>query len=305
MRAGAPERLNPSGLALFGPTLLAHGTPEQQQRWLPDIVTCRQLWCQGFSEPEAGSDLASLRTRGAVVDDTLVVNGQKIWTSLAEHADWVFALVRTGSVEERHLALTYVAIPLDASGVTVKPIRQVTGAQSFAEVYFDDVVVPLENVVGEVGEGWRIAMSTLGRERGAALHTPAHLEAALTDLVELIRSLGVAGREYLRRAVADLYEEVAAYREMVWTTLVESHGGVRPGRQAAVGKLWWSELSVRLHETGRDVLREVAPDDARIEGWEYRTWHARAGKLLAGTSEIQKNIVAERVLGLPKEARGA
>lgn len=302
VRAGAPERLNPAGLALFGPTLLAHGTRAQQERFLPGTLDCSILWCQGFSEPEAGSDLASLRTRAVRDGDELVITGQKLWTSLARYADWMFGLVRTGEPGSRHRGISYVTIALDTPGVTVTPLRQVTGASAFCEVRFEEARIPLDQVIGELDGGWAVAMSTLGRERGSALHTPAHLERELAQLTRLALAAGAADDEAVRRALGEFDADVQAYRALVDHALRDAALGLPAGRGAALGKLWWSELSVRMADLGRELAAEMGDREAEAT-WQYRYWHSRAGRLLAGTSEIQREIVAERVLGLPKGSR--
>jgi Acyl-CoA dehydrogenases len=302
VRAGAPERLNPGGLALLGPTLLAHATVAQQRRFLPGILDCSELWCQGFSEPEAGSDLASLRTRAVRDGDELVITGVKLWTSLARYADWMFALVRTGEQGSRHRGISYVLIDVHQPGVEITPLRQVTGADSFSEVRFDGARVPLDQVVGEIDGGWSVAMSTLGRERGSALHTPAHLERELGQLAHLAISSGASADAAVRVALGELESDVRAYRALVASSLRDAALGLPPARGAALGKLWWSELAVRMADLGRELAVDAGDADAE-KLWQYRYWHSRAGRLLAGTSEIQREIVAERVLGLPKGSR--
>jgi alkylation response protein AidB-like acyl-CoA dehydrogenase len=304
VRAGAPERLNRLGLGLCGPTLIEVGTSAQQERWLAPILTCDDIWCQGFSEPGAGSDLASLSTRGVVGQDSIVVNGQKVWTSHSSSADWMFALVRTDVDAAKHRGLTFLMIDMHHSGVDVRPIRQINHAAEFSEVFLTDVEVPLDCVVGEVGEGWGVAMNTLKHERGSGLNTAAHFHQILDEVVDLVpaeRRQDPRLLESLGRA----YEEIEAYRFMTLRTLSQLTQGKPATDQAVMGKLWWSELQVRLLEVALDLLGEdsLLVDDQPGEPplVRQRYWRARAALIYAGSNEIQRNIVSERVLGLPKE----
>ncbi len=287
-RAGGPPRVNIQGLMLAGPTLMAFGTPEQQARWLPGMLTADEIWCQGFSEPGAGSDLAALRTKAVERDGELVVNGQKIWTTGAHYADWIFALVRTSSDGPRHRGITWLMVDLKTPGVEVRPIVQLDGRIEFAEVFFEDARVPLDNVVGGIGNGWRVAMTALGFERGVGRRSYVQY---LTRL-EFLRGL-LSGSEHdpaLAARFGELLAQVLMYRDYV--------GSVADGTaSAAYNKLIWSELQVRLFALGEDVLRATGE---RAEEWTAEYWYARAARIFAGTNEIQKNIVAERVLGMPR-----
>jgi alkylation response protein AidB-like acyl-CoA dehydrogenase len=310
LRAGAPARLNRLGLGLAGPTLIERGTPDQQARWLSRILTSEDIWCQGFSEPGAGSDLAAVRTRGDVGDDDIVVSGQKIWTSHSRWADWMFALVRTDPDSARHAGLTFLMIDMSDPGVEVRPIRQLNDARDFAEVFLTDVRVPKENVVGEIGGGWTVAMTTLTHERGSNLNTAAHFHTMLAELVDMIPDEQRADAR-VREEVGRLYESIEAYRYMTLRTLSELTRKKTPGPQASMGKLWWSEMQVRLYELGLKVLGARAElADGHDDGhspptWRQRYWLARAALIYAGSNEIQRNIIAERVLGLPKGSRRA
>lgn len=309
VRAGAPERLQPAGLSLFGPIVIELGTPAQRAAWLPTILTCERIWCQGFSEPGAGSDLAGLRTRGVVEQDRIVVTGQKIWVTRGPVADRMFALVRTDQEQSRHRGLSFVTIDLNAPGVDVRPIRHIDGHPEFAEVFLDEVSVPLTDVVGEVGDGWRVAMSTLTHERGGGgQHTPAHIERAMSELVELARATGASDDPVVAHELAALQERTVAYRWLATRTLSEASSGHRTGAQAAMGKLWWSELEADIRDLGLRVagaesLLEI--DGMLHDHWLHENWRARAALVFAGTSEIQRTIIGERVLGLPKEPRHA
>ena len=300
--AGAPDRLNRLALGLAGPTLIECGTDAQRQRWLTNMLSCDEIWCQGFSEPGAGSDLAALRTRGVVEGDRLRVDGQKIWTSHSQFADWIFALVRTDPEASKHGGITFVMIDRHSPGVDVRPIRQMNHSSSFAEVYFDDVDVPLENVVGELNDGWRVAMVALTNERSSNLNTAAHFERLLREVIDLVPP---QRRQDPRVAatIGRFHEEIEAYRYLTLRTLTELSKGRRPGIQSSMGKLWWSEMQTRIHELGLEMLGDDAelldPADAP-GGFVHRYWLGRAAHIYAGSNEIQRNIIAERWLGLPK-----
>ncbi len=306
--AHAPARLNRMGLGLIGPTLIALGSPAQRERFLPSILSCAHVWCQGFSEPEAGSDLAAVRASGRLDGDELVINGQKTWTSLAVIADWMFALVRTDPGSERHRGLSFVLIPMDAAGVTIRPLRQLHGEDGFAEVFFDDVRIPVADVVGELGEGWPVAMTTLGFERGTGLGDHVRFSRDVDDLVTLALASPRADDPGLRRTVAMRRVEATAFRAYMLNALSRLQRA-DPDLSPSVTKLSWSELEVRIFTTMREVLGEFAEltepvdDVAATPALQRRYWHARAARIFAGTNEIQRNIIAERVLGLLKEPR--
>ncbi|AWB93240.1 acyl-CoA dehydrogenase family protein [Aeromicrobium chenweiae] len=303
LRADAPERLNRLGLGLCGPTLIDVGTPDQQSRWLQNILTCEEIWCQGFSEPGAGSDLASLRTRGVVEGDEIVVDGQKIWTSHSRYADWIFALVRTDTEAPRHRGITFLMIDRHQPGVEVRPIRQMNHASDFAELFFTGVRVPRSHVIGELNDGWRVAMTTLKHERGSGLNTAAHFRRTLDEMIGLMPET-LRHDAGVQREVGRLYSEIEAYRYMTLRTLSSIAQDRQPGAQASMGKLWWSEMQVRLHEFGlrmvgeRAELIDLGADEPSTLLQRY--WLGRAAQIYAGSSEIQRNIIAERVLGLPK-----
>jgi alkylation response protein AidB-like acyl-CoA dehydrogenase len=307
--AEAPNRINVLGLGLAGPTLIAFGTEEQKQRWLPRILSAEDIWCQGFSEPDAGSDLANVKTTGVADGDDYIVNGQKVWTSLGRYADWIFALVRTEPDEPKHKGITFVMIPMDSDGIEVRPIIQANGDPGFAEVFFSDVRVPARNVVGEPGQGWRIAMATLGFERGTGLGSHVRFSKDLAGLLRLVKAAGLDEDPIVRNEVARLYTETEVYRHNQYRTLTRLAGGHPPGPEASLNKLYWSEMEARIYEAGMQALGPHAQltekADAALdhEGWHKQYWYARASMIYAGTSEIQKNIIAERVLGLPKEPR--
>ena len=297
--AGGPERVTVVGHNLMGPTLMVHGTPEQQQRWLPGILSAEQIWSQGFSEPEAGSDLAGLRTRAVRDGDGWIVNGQKIWTSYGPFADWIFALVRTDPAAPKHKGITFVAIDLSADGVQVRPITQLDGHAGFAEVFFTDVRVADDQVIGPVDGGWGVAMTTLGFERDAPAAAPARYRRDLDAVIAAARLRGLDRDPVVRDRIGALYARVEGYRGHALSTISRLAAGESLGSEASVTKLLWSELERDLYETARDLLGPEA--ETRIDAeWQNRYWYARAATIYAGTSEVQRNIIAERVLALPR-----
>lgn len=308
VRAGAPVRLNRLALGMAGPTVMAFGTPAQQQRWLPGMLSCDQLWCQGFSEPDAGSDLAAVRTRAELDGDELVITGQKVWTSLSAFAQWMFALVRTDPAQQRHRGLTFVMIAMDSPGVELRPIRQLHGEPGFSEVFLTGVRVPLADVVGELGHGWAVAMATLGFERGG-LGDHARFARDVDDLVELAHRAGVADDPVVRDEVAARFVEVQQFRRHVELVTSRLAAGAPTDAQASITKLYWSEMEARIFETALRILgplAELTPEaslNLAAPGLHRRYWHARAARIFAGTSEVQRNIISERVLGLPREPR--
>ena len=289
--ANAPERITVVGTKLMAPTLLAHGTKDQQDRWLPPIYDATEIWSQGFSEPEAGSDLAGIRTKAVLEDDTFVVNGQKIWTSYGAFADWIFALVRTDPDAERHNGITFLAIDMRTEGVEPRPITQLDGHAGFAEVFFTDVRVPVSNVVGDVNDGWRVAMTTLGAEREAPARPAARYFRDLRELATMIdRDDPVVVDEILK-----LYVAAKCYEHSAKRTLSRLANGEAIGVDASVTKLQWSELERRVFDVGLDLTGTNHRDE-----WWHNYWYARAATIYAGTSEIQNNIISERILGLPR-----
>ncbi|MBO3737883.1 acyl-CoA dehydrogenase family protein [Actinoplanes flavus] len=302
--AGAPVRIGQNGLFLLAPTLLAHGTAEQCARILPPMARAEQVWAQAWSEPDAGSDLASLRSRARRVDGGWSLSGQKTWSSRAAVADRAFGLFRSTLGPDRHRGLTYLMVDLRAPGVTVRPIRQLDGGAGFAEIFLDDVFVPDADVIGEPGDGWRVAMSTAAHERGLSLRGPGRFTAAADRLVRLWLAAGAvsgppkqpwqpAGRDRHGERVADAWIRARAYRMAAYASLA------RPVPPSAT-KLFWSELDVFLHETALDVLGPFAEADPE---WPAGYLFALAGPIYAGTNEIQRDTLAQRVLGLPREPR--
>ena len=316
-RSGAPERINGLGLNLFGPALLVYGTPAQRQRWLAPILRCDDIWCQGFSEPEAGSDLASLRTRAELDGEQWVVNGQKIWTSLGLFGDWIFALARTNRDAPKHRGISMLAIDLRSDGVEVRPLRQIDGAPAFAEVFFTDVRVPVDQVVGPVDEGWRVAMHALGHERGSSFGAHVGFSRDVEHLAALVGDSLPDPVLHDRLAGSFVRAEVFRWLSMSMSTRAEL--GVGAESEPSVSKLYWSRLEHRIFEVGLDALdahAELEPGSPLLQrrlgragsdawsDWHHRYWYARAAEIFAGTTEIQLNIIAERLLGLPREGGG-
>lgn len=297
-RAGAPELVGRIGVNLAGPTLLAHGTPEQKARWLPHILDASVIFCQLFSEPAAGSDLAALTTKATRVDGGWAITGQKVWTSYAQFADWGVCLARTNPDVPKQQGITYFVVDMHADGVDVRPLVQMTGEAEFNEVFLDHVFVPDDQVVGDVDKGWRIANSTLSHERGI---NPRQLVIHTQLCDELVRR-AAGGPAYddarVRQQVAQSYIEVRLFQLQSLRTLSRLAKGAEPGPEGSISKLFWSQLSQRMHDVGMNVLGA----DAAFSGTWQRSWlYYRAASIWAGTNEIQRNIVGERVLGLPKE----
>jgi len=309
--SGAPTRIAQNGISLLAPIIFEHGTPEQQQRYLPQMYDGSLIWAQAWSEPEAGSDLAAIRST-ATRDDTRggwVLNGQKIWSSRAPYADRGFGLFRSDPKAERHRGLTYFLFPLGADGITVRPIAQLDGDCGFAEIFLDDVFVPDEDVLGGVGDGWRVAMSTAGNERGLSLRSPGRFLAATERLLDLWAERG-ADAPHLRDRVVDSWIAAEAYRLYTWNTVAHVENGGDVGAAGSINKLFWTRLDLDIHETALDLLgpdQELRGEHAPAAGrWVEAYLFALGGPIYAGTNQIQRNIVAERILGLPRaESRGA
>jgi alkylation response protein AidB-like acyl-CoA dehydrogenase len=295
-RAGGPQRVTQNGIFLLAPTIFGFGTQEQQDTLLPRMASAQDLWCQGWSEPGAGSDLASLTSRGEKVDGGWRLSGQKTWTTRGAFCTHLFGLFRTDAEAQRHKGLTYFLVPLDAPGVTVRGFARLDGDEGFAEVFLDDVFVPDDAVLGGVGQGWSVAMATTGSERGLTLRSPGRYTATVTRLLELARDRGLRN-ETVQQRLAQAWMDAEAYRLFTLKQVSdEQHGRSRVG-ESSLTKLFWSELDIRLHELALDVLGP----DAELEGpWSKGFQFSLSGPIYAGTNEVQKNIVAERLLGLPR-----
>jgi alkylation response protein AidB-like acyl-CoA dehydrogenase len=295
--AGAPLRVSQNGISLLAPTLFAHGTPEQLTRLLPPMACADETWAQAWSEPEAGSDLAGIKARAVRVDGGWLLSGQKTWSTRATYADRGFGLFRTDPDAERHRGLTYFLFDLHADGVTVRGISQLDGEPGFAEIFLDDVFVPDEDVLGGVGDGWKVAMSTASNERGLSLRSPGRFLAAADRLVELMKTEGVADDTALSDRVVDAWIGARAYQLHTWGTVARLADGGELGAESSIGKLFWSQLDLSLHETALDILGSRGELSG---GWMGGYLFSLAGPIYAGTNEIQRNVVAERLLGLPR-----
>jgi alkylation response protein AidB-like acyl-CoA dehydrogenase len=294
-RAEAPQHTGVIGLGMAGPTIMAHGTEEQKRRYLPKILSAEEIWCQGFSEPGAGSDLSAVRTSIVERNGAFVVNGQKVWSSFAHLADHCILIGRSDPHSERHEGLTYLIVDMKAPGVDVRPLRQITGEAEFNEIFFSDVEVPRENLLGEIGGGWQVAMTTLLHERGTlGFALGGALESQVRKLIALTKERG-ADDPIIRDRVAQEWIELQAlkltnYRSL--TTLMQM--GI-PGPEGSVSKLHWSEQNQRLTKLAMEILE--GEDDGY---WRHQQLRSRGNTIEAGTSEILRNIIAERVLGLPR-----
>ncbi len=305
-RAGAPGRVNQNGIFLLGPTLMEYGSEEQKARYLPKMGSSEEVWAQGWSEPNAGSDMAAIRATARREDDTYILNGQKTWASRGAFADWIFGIFRTDPASERHRGLTFIFVPLDAEGVTVRPIEQLDGKTGFAEVFFDDVRVPTLNRLGEEGAGWKVAMSTAGFERGLMLRSPARFEATAARLVALYRENEQNAPPGARDAVTRAWMNAEAYRLGTYATASRIIAGGSIGAESSLNKIFWSEMDLQMHETALSILEAraqllpTAPAAGAVGGWLDGYMFSLAGPIYAGTNEIQRNIIAERMLGLPR-----
>ena len=305
VRAEAPEHIGVIGLGMAGPTIISHGTDEQKNRHLANILSGQEVWCQGFSEPGSGSDLASLRTKAVRDNGHFVVNGQKVWSSFAHIADWCILLVRTDPNAKKHQGITYLLVDMHSDGVDVRPLNQMSGEPEFNEIFFNDVRVPIENVLGEVNAGWGVAMTTLLHERGTlGFALTSRLEVAMNKVVTLARETGADRDPLIRDRIARHWVELQGlkftnYRAL--TTLVKT--GV-PGPEGSIAKLFWSESNQRLTKLALEIMgprAQLDGDEGIWDGyWQYQQLRSRGNTIEAGTSEVLRNIIAERVLGLPR-----
>ena len=309
-RAGGPGRAGLVGEGLLGPTLIHFGSPEQQRRFLPGIVSGTEYWCQGYSEPNAGSDLANVRTTARRDGDEWVIDGQKVWTSLAQWSDWCFVVARTEAGSERHRGLSYLLIAMDSPGIEVRPIRQVTGTAEFNEVFFDGARTPVDNIVGAEGDGWKVAMGTLAFERGVlTLGQQMAFERELQAITDAARRRGRLAEPALRQRLSDLWIRLKIMRMNALRNLsVDEHVELVPA--AMVGKLYWANLHQDMGEVAMDVLGA----DALVTRADYGEHDAldelhrlffftRSDTIYGGSDQIQRNVIGERALGLPKEPR--
>ena len=310
-RANAPQILGRGGVSLVGPTLMAHGTEEQRRRWMPRILAGDDIWCQLFSEPDAGSDLSALSTRAEQRNGVYVVTGQKVWSSYASYANWGIALVRTDREAPKHKGISMLAIPMDTNGVAVRPLRQITGESEFNEVFLDAVEVPVENLIGPEHEGWRVASTTLANERGAGFVWKEQVfhQVAMDLLLKACARADRLDDPVVRQRLAQSWIEVEIFRLHNVRTLTRLARGQEIGAESSLVKLFWAGMSQRLYETATAVLGPSASLMARDEHaldrgrWARGLLWSRANSIMGGTSEIQRTVIGERVLGLPREPR--
>ena len=305
-RAGAPLRVNQNGIFLLGPTRMEFGTAEQKARFLPKMASGDEIWAQAWSEPQAGSDLASVRASARRDGDHYVLTGHKIWSSRAVFADWAFGLFRTDPASERHKGLSLIFFPLDAPGVRLQPIAQIDGETGFAEIFLEEARVPVFNRLGDEGQGWKICMATAGFERGLMLRSPARFQMAAKRLVELYHAHEDECGMETRAAVMRSFMDAEAYTLSIYQTASRLMAGGTIGAEASTNKIFWSEMDIALHRTALSILGaraelvKTAPAASNESRWLDGYFFSLAGPIYAGSNEIQKNIIAERMLGLPR-----
>ncbi len=310
-QAHAPHILGRAGVSLVGPTLMTHGTEEQRRKWMPRILSADDIWCQLFSEPDAGSDLAGLTSRAEKHGGAYIVTGQKVWSSYATFANWGIALVRTDADAPAHKGISMLAIPMDAKGVDVRPLRQITGESEFNEVFLDEVEVPVEYLIGPENEGWRVANTTLANERGANFVWKEQVlhEVAMDLLTKECARRGQLSDPFVRQRLAQSWIEIEIFRLHNERTLSRIARGEEIGSESSLVKLFWAGMSQRFYKTASDVLGPdsllLAADEHAFEKgrWAHGLLWSRAVTIMGGTSEIQRNIIGERLLGLPREPR--
>ena len=298
-RSRALQPVNRVGINLAGPTLLAHGTEEQKQRWLPRILDAAEIWCQLFSEPSAGSDLAALATRAVRVDGGWHVSGQKVWTSYAQYARWGIGLVRTDADVPKHRGISFVVVDMEAPGIEIRPLVQITGEAEFNEVFFDEVFVPEDQLVGDLNNGWAVANTTLAHERGTAFPFKEQVvhEVYLDELYALARVRGRLDDVEVADALAQSFVELRLLRLNNWGTLSRLARGVSPGPESSITKLIWTDMSQHLAETAMTIL---GPDAPMTGKWSRQWLWSKAASIAGGTSEVQRTIIGDRLLGLPR-----
>lgn len=310
-RAEAPHIVGRSGISLLGPTLMHHGTEEQKQRFLPKILSADEIWCQGFSEPNAGSDLASLNTTAVRQGDEYILNGQKIWTSNAHHADWCFILVRTDPEAPKHKGISFLLMDMHSPGITIRPLIQMTGSAEFSEVYLEDVCVPVKNLVGKENNGWYVAMTTLGYERGRMASALVMMQQNVAHLIELAGRTNHHGRPaitdpVIRQKLAQAYMESEVFRLTTYRSITRLLRGESPGPENSILKLFYTQSAIRMTELALEIEGPYSMLDRGSErvvdsgSWQFQYLKSRGYTIAGGTSEIIKNVIAERVLGLPR-----
>ena len=299
-RAGGPQRITQNGIFLLAPTIFEFGTEEQKERILPRMAAAKDLWAQGWSEPNAGSDLAGIKSE-AVRDEAAGgwrLSGQKTWTTRGAFCDWLFGLFRSDPDAPRHKGLTYFLVALRAEGVTVRGVERLDGDEGFAEVFLDDVFVPDADVLGGVHQGWQVAMATTGSERGLTLRSPGRFLAGAARLVDLWRQRADGADAALRDDVVQAWMDAQAYQLATLEIATRLSDGAKVGAESSLTKVFWSEMDVRMHETALRLLGSDAETD--LDGWLKGYQFSLAGPIYAGTNEIQRNVIAQRVLGLPR-----
>ncbi len=307
-RSRALQPINRVGINLAGPTLLAHGTDAEKARWLPPILTAGEIWCQLFSEPDAGSDLASLKTRAVRVDDGWLLSGQKVWTSYAQFARWGICLARTDADVPKHKGISYLVVDMSAPGIEVRPLVQITGDAEFNEVFFDEVFVPDDQLVGPLHNGWAVANTTLAHERGTAFPFKEQVvhEVYLDELWQLAASRGILDDVEISDALAQSFVELRVLRLHNWRTLSRLSKGIEPGPESSVTKLAWTDMTQALSARALEVVGAAAPlwwaaaDNPGGGFWQRQWLWSKAASIAGGTSEVQRTIIGERMLGLPR-----
>ena len=305
-RAGAPGRVNQNGIFLLGPTIMEYGNDAQKARFLSKMASSEEIWAQGWSEPNAGSDMAAIQATARRDGDQYVIHGQKTWVSRGAYADWLFGMFRSDPDSKRHRGLSFLLVPLNAEGVTVRPIAQLDGEAGFAEIFFDGARVPVENRLADENEGWKVAMATAGFERGLMLRSPARFQSTARRLVELYREHAAALEPSLRQAVVRAWMDAEAYTLNTYQTVSRLQAGGQIGAEASLNKIFWSELDLTMHETALAILghrAELLPEAPAAQGvgdWLDGFLFSLSGPIYAGTNEIQRNVIAERILGLPR-----
>ena len=309
-RVGAPLRVSQNGIFLLGPTLMEFGSDQQKQRFLPPMAAGDEIWAQSWSEPNAGSDMAAIRSKATRVtedgEDYYLLSGQKTWSSRAVFADWSFGIFRTDPESSRHHGLSFILYPLDSPGITIRPIRQLDGDPGFAEIFLDEVKIPAANLLGDEGQGWQIAMATAGFERGLMLRSPARFQRTAQRLLDLYKRYENSVSAGVREKVMQAYLDAEAYCLNTYYTASRLMAGGKIGAEASCNKIFWSELDRSMHRTAMSIigakaeLMEHVPDAIDGGDWLDGYMFSLAGPIYAGSNEIQRNIIAERVLGLPR-----
>ncbi len=307
-RAGGPNRANQNGIFLLGPTIMEFGTEEQKARFLPPMARGEVIWAQAWSEPGAGSDMAAIQSKAVRDGDHYVITGQKTWSSRAAFADWGFGMFRTDPDSKRHKGLTFILFDLNSPGITRRPIRQLHGDTGFAELFFDEVRVPVENCLAGEGEGWNVAMATAGFERGLMLRSPGRFQATARRLVELYRAHEAEASPAAREAVVQAWGAAQAYAYNTYAVASKIMAGGKIGAEASLNKIFWSELDRSMHRTAMQILGAHAElkrfGNGQINHWLEGYIFSLSGPIYAGSNEVQRNIIAERLLGLPRVGAG-